>query len=127
MTQFKKVIFISIMLLMSGCLSLPEIVQRSKIKNMIGKPIEFAFAELGPGADVYPIPSGTVYEWNSYRENVRNELVEAYAAPGPGGLTQYQVYDDVTYRYKCVIKIFVDKSTKLIADHTVEGNDCKAW
>jgi len=127
MKGFKQAILVLVLVPLAGCITLPEIVQRAKVKNMKGKPIETAFAEFGPPSQVYEIPSGVVYEWSSYRENVRNELIGARTAPGPAGLTVYQTYGDVTYRYKCVMNIFVSRSTQMIADHTMEGNDCKAW
>lgn len=94
---------------------------------MKGKPIDAAVSYLGMPTKIYHLPAGTVYEWFSYRENVRNELVGSNTGVGPAGLTVYQQYGYVTYRYKCQIRIFVDPATRVIADHTIEGNDCKAW
>lgn len=111
----------------AGCMTLPEITERIKISNMKGKPIAVATAHLGQPTNTYDTTSGRVYVWNSYRENVRRELVGNTTVAGPNGLITYQELGNVTYRYKCLIRIIVDPTTQVIADYSVEGNNCRSW
>lgn len=125
--MFKRAILFLVLVPLAGCISIPEMVQRAKIKNMKGKPIDAALAEFGHPTKIYDSQFGKVYEWSWYYENTVNQLLDATVAPGPNGAIVYQTYGDVIYPHKCVMKVLVIPSTQLIDDYFIEGNDCKAW
>lgn len=113
--------------ILAGCLTLPEITERMKIKGLKGKPVGAAVSTLGYPTRSYQTQAGVVHEWYSYRENVRNELVGSTTSRAPNGLLIQQEIAPVTYRYKCLVRVLVDPESELVTDYSVEGNDCRSW